>query len=75
VLITPGLIGDFAFGATLGGGLAAFLALRTDGLGEVSMPSTCLGTGWATRPARATARAWARGRARARVRARVRGLG
>ena len=42
-MITSGLIGDFAFGATLGGGLAAFLALRTDGLGEVSMPSDGLG--------------------------------
>tara|TARA_B100000795_G_C22530911_1_gene335072 strand:- start:205 stop:615 length:411 start_codon:yes stop_codon:yes gene_type:complete len=30
-----GLVGDFAFGATFGGGLAAFLALRSDGLGEV----------------------------------------
>ena len=34
MVITPGLVGDFAFGATLGGGLAAFLALRSDGLGE-----------------------------------------
>ena len=42
-MITSGLIGDFAFGATLGGGLAAFLALRTDGLGEVSMPRDGLG--------------------------------
>ena len=31
-----GLVGDFAFGATLGGGLAAFLALRSDGLGEAA---------------------------------------
>ena len=31
-----GLVGDFAFGATFGGGLAAFLALRSDGLGEAA---------------------------------------
>jgi hypothetical protein len=31
-----GLIGDFLFGATIGGGLAAYLALRKDGIGEAA---------------------------------------